>query len=531
MTEQEALRPGQTLGRYSIVRRLGAGGMGAVYEAIHADLKKRVAIKALAPSMVDDPDTRARFLREGEASARIRHPHVVDVYDVGFLDGVAFLVMEYLDGEDLGARLRREKPLSDLALAEIMLPVCAAVAAAHQQGVIHRDLKPGNIFLARGQMGELVPKVLDFGISKILADKMTDGKTLGLTNTGAVLGTPYYMSPEQAHGGAALDGRSDQYSLGVILYQCSTGQRPFDAPSMYQVLHRIVQGQFDPPHAVRPDIPEALEQVILKAMAREADDRYPSVLGLGAAMLPFAGPRSRVLWEPIFRAYSWPPPPESLAHTNEVAPAPLVEKLATSNTFAGSGAASAILHSRRSPLLFGAAGAIAVAAVAIALIAGPDGPSIVSSPIDVPRVTEASPTVPPASPPAPGPESRFFEVSVRVDPPRAAISLDGRPVGSGTFAQRLPIDGTEHTLVVTADGFEAETIRFKDVAPASLITLQRAPANAPVNAPAPAPAPAPRAGVKAKAAVAKPARAAAKAGASPKTEPIKRGANNAIIIE
>jgi serine/threonine-protein kinase len=528
MSEQEALRPGQSFGRYNIVKKLGAGGMGAVYEALHVDLKKRVAIKALAPSMVDNAETRARFLREGEAGARIRHPHVVDIYDVGFLDNVAYLVMEYLEGEDLNARLRREKPLTDQALTEIMLPVCAAVAAAHQQGVIHRDLKPANIFLSRGAMGEIHPKVLDFGISKILADPLADGKTAGLTQTGAVLGTPYYMSPEQAHGGTSLDHRSDQYSLGVILYQCSTGQRPFDAPSMYQVLHKIVQGVFDPPRAIRGDLPEDLERVILKAMARDQEARFPSVLALGAALLPLAGPRARVLWEPIFRAHSWPPPPDQRAitapgSTGQVEAVAFQEPIRSgssprSNTLPAQGDSVSLAGLPRrsmSPVLVaGGAAALALAAAVIWAVQ-PSDHEVLSRPMVAEEAPVAPPPAPAEAPPAPpaAPAPQKYAVAIAVEPSAATIRLDGAIVGRGVYRAELDKDGAEHTLEISADGYRSERVTFKDAPPPETIALAKVERERPAAAKRP------------------PRPAAKRPSAKEPAEDVRRGANNAPILE
>jgi serine/threonine-protein kinase len=270
--------------------------MGAVYESLHKELGKRVAIKVLLPPACENPAFRARFLREGQAASRIRHPHIVDIYDVGEEDGISYLVMEFLEGEDLLQLLRRVTILSVSRAVDIMLPVISAIGAAHKEGVIHRDLKPGNIFLTRGLNGEAVPKVLDFGISKIT----NDSAARELTQTGAVMGTPFYMSPEQALGGAHVDERSDQFSLAVIFYQCVTGKRPFEADSMYSVLHNIVEGVFPRPREVAPDLPEALELAMLRAMSREPAGRFPDVMGFGTAILPYASARGLALWTGVF---------------------------------------------------------------------------------------------------------------------------------------------------------------------------------------------------------------------------------------
>ncbi|HEY3450199.1 MAG TPA: protein kinase [Myxococcales bacterium] len=287
------LKRDSRLGQYKIVRFLGEGGMGAVYEALHVDLGKRVALKTLRSDVEALPTVKERFLREGQSAARIKHPHIVDVYDAGQCDGVAFLVMEYLDGEDLETLLRRENRISTDRTLDIMIPVMAAVAAVHQQGIIHRDLKPQNVFLTRGPYGEALPKVLDFGISKVSTADAS------LTGAGEALGSPYYMSPEQARGITDLDARSDQFGLGVILYELMTGVRPFDAPNVIAVLFAIQQGEFVTLGERLPGTPKALDEAISKAMAKNPADRFATVLDLAKELLPFAGERTRVLWSPL----------------------------------------------------------------------------------------------------------------------------------------------------------------------------------------------------------------------------------------
>ncbi|HZL18133.1 MAG TPA: serine/threonine-protein kinase, partial [Polyangia bacterium] len=292
----DMLPPGTTLGRYQIVRAMGRGGMGAVYEATHLDLKKRVAIKTLHPAVAALPGARSRFLREGEAASRIRHPNVVDVTDMGSEGGTAYLVMEFLEGEDLAALLARSGPLSFSDSVDILVPVMAAIAVAHEEGVIHRDLKPENVFMARVRYGGAKPTVLDFGISKISSGG--SGSTLALTGTGAAMGTPYYIAPEQIRGAAAVDARSDQYALGAILYEVVTGHRAHRGETIYEVIHSVGGGLFTLPHVYRPDIPPALEDAILRAMKLEPTQRFPSVQAFGRAILEFASAAIRDQWAP-----------------------------------------------------------------------------------------------------------------------------------------------------------------------------------------------------------------------------------------
>ncbi len=302
---EDPLQPGAMFGRYAIVRRIGKGGMGAVYEATHVDLQKRVALKTLHPEFARDPTIRARFLQEGKAASRLRHPHVVDVSDFGVQDGNAYLVMEYLEGEGLDALLERDGALAVERIAEVLLPICSAVSAAHREGIVHRDLKPENVFLARNALGQTLPKVLDFGISKL------DDPASGFARTGssALLGTPYYMSPEQAQGANRVDARSDQYALGVIAYECATGQKPFDADALFVLLKRVVEGDAQPPRALRPDLPIPFERMILRAMSVEPGDRFPSVEALAAELVTFAGAPARTTWEPLLAHATAPSSP------------------------------------------------------------------------------------------------------------------------------------------------------------------------------------------------------------------------------
>lgn len=288
--DEEIFKPGGGFGRYQIERQLGEGGMCVVWQGRHRGLGKLVAIKVLKSTHAKNPGTRGRFLREGEAIARIRHANVVEVHDVGTVDDQPYLVMEFLEGEDLRSYFLRRGPLSPHELADIMVPVCSAVAAAHDERIIHRDLKPENIFLSRTRDRGVVPKVLDFGISRI----SNDSGRLD-TGTSAFMGTPRYMSPEQTQGAKHVDERSDQYSLGVILYQGATGKFPIDEPVLLHLLQRIVAGQFEPPRALRPELPPAFEQTILRAMATVPAHRFANVRDLCASLLPYAGERVRVL--------------------------------------------------------------------------------------------------------------------------------------------------------------------------------------------------------------------------------------------
>jgi tRNA A-37 threonylcarbamoyl transferase component Bud32 len=278
------LEAGQLFGRYQIVRLLGRGGMGTVYEAVHVTLKKRFAIKTLLTSLASSVDARARFLREGEVASRINHPNVVTVSDVGVENETPYLVMEFLEGETLGQFLVGRGRLEVSKAVDLLLPIVSAVAAGHDQGVVHRDLKPQNIFLARSHRGEVLPKVLDFGVSKLLGE----GDSSVLTRTMTVLGTAAYMAPEQARGARIVDGRSDQYALGLILYEMLTGVRAHEGGNTLEVLHNVAAGSISPVLSHRPELPRALSDCLHRMLALSPKDRYPALRAAGLALRPFA---------------------------------------------------------------------------------------------------------------------------------------------------------------------------------------------------------------------------------------------------
>ena len=291
-----SLPTGTLLGNYELGRMLGRGGMGAVYEGRHRGVHKRVAIKVLLPHLAASKSSTQRFLREAEAAGRVRHPHTVDVTDVGVSEGIPYIVMEFLEGQNLADRLEQTGPLPVDAAVDLMLPMCSALATAHDEGVVHRDLKPENIFLAHTRAGSEIVKVLDFGISHIAQGQ----DEVRLTATNSVIGTPRYMSPEQTKGARFADAKSDQYSLGVMLYQCLTGALPFDGDSFLEILEKMANKKIVPPSQLRDEIPSGLEVIVMRTLAKDPKKRFGSMRELGLALLPFASERGRVLWESAF---------------------------------------------------------------------------------------------------------------------------------------------------------------------------------------------------------------------------------------
>jgi serine/threonine protein kinase len=272
-------------GKYKLERVLGEGGMGVVYAALHTGTGRRVAIKCVS-SNANSLTANARFLREAQAAGRIDHPNVVQVFDVGEDRRGRFIVMEFLQGHSL-AEVWHGRRLPPADVIDLMMPALRGVHAAHRQGVVHRDLKPDNIFVGRSDPGMPVHvKVLDFGVSKLMLDQ-DDGEDL--TRTGVLIGTPQYMSPERVRGRGDTDLRTDVYALGVILYEGLTGVRPFDDEQVANLVVRISKETARPLREIDPSIPVELEAVVLKAMARDPDERYPDAEGFALALEPFAG--------------------------------------------------------------------------------------------------------------------------------------------------------------------------------------------------------------------------------------------------
>jgi serine/threonine protein kinase len=260
-------------GKYHIDRLIGRGGMGAVFQATNASIGKRVALKFLAVETSKDADAATRFQREAEAASLAESPHIVQIFDSGRSEqGLPFLVMELLLGEDLRERLRREGRLAAEAAVRIGTQILKALRQAHGAGIVHRDLKPDNVFLCRRDDEPSFVKLVDFGISKLQQHAGVDT----LTHEGAVLGTAFYMSPEQAQSFPDIDGRTDLFSVGAILYEMLTGEPPHSAPTYEAVLIAICTRDAADVRAKAPDVPEKLAQVVARALRRDRDERYSS---------------------------------------------------------------------------------------------------------------------------------------------------------------------------------------------------------------------------------------------------------------
>ena len=308
---------GDLIDRFEIRERIGEGGMGAIYRAVDTKLGRSVALKVVRADRLGSSggeQVRKRFLREALAMSKVDHRNVVRVLDFGFSGDTPYLAMEYLRGQDLGKLVKSSAGLLPTAeVVDVMLGVCAAVRACHDAGIIHRDLKPSNIFLCDDD-GSRVVKVLDFGVS-------TAPFASDLTREGQIVGTPQYLAPEQVEAKAVL--QTDQYAIGVVLYVCLTKSLPYEGLASFSLLRAIVLGKFPPPSTLRPELPEKLEGIILRAMRTVPDQRFESIQALGRELLEFASPEAGAQWRSYYLDDRLKASPKASTHAM-----PLIEAMA-----------------------------------------------------------------------------------------------------------------------------------------------------------------------------------------------------------
>jgi serine/threonine protein kinase len=289
-TETPVSRVGELLAdKYRIVRFIGEGGMGTVYEAQHAVVGRRFAVKFLHSDLAKQEEILERFKREARAAGALESEHIASVLDFGHAsDGIPYIVMELLVGENLARFLAREGPLPVVRAVNIIIQACRGLTAAHAAGIIHRDLKPENLFVCRRDDGSDHIKILDFGIAK-LAQAGSEGPLDSVTRTGATMGTPFYMSPEQARGAKDVDHRADVYGLGVILFEALSGQKPHPGDSYNAILYHILTQPPMPIATLRSGLPADLLEVVHRSLASDPDDRPATVMDLAQALSRHAG--------------------------------------------------------------------------------------------------------------------------------------------------------------------------------------------------------------------------------------------------
>jgi len=492
---------GATVGNYKVVSKLGEGGMGSVFLAEHPLIGKKVALKVLHPEYASNPEVVGRFFNEARAVNEIGHPNIVDVVDYGTVTRpgereLVYFIMEYLDGESLAEVLKRDAPLPTLRAVNVALQIADALAASHEKGVIHRDLKPDNVFLIdRGRESDFV-KVLDFGIAKLSRGP----GDLGRTRSGVVMGTPTYMSPEQCEGKRNIDARADVYSLGVMLYEMLTGKVPFTGEGYGEVIMQHITRKPERPTAIRRSIPPAIEAIVLHALEKKRDERFASMEHFIAALREperflrdrgsFEGPRSR-------RATTVPGRRSVVdAH------APTVDQRPT--TLGHSAAELRVQrHRSRAPVIVGSA-------VTVLLLLAGGALLFRSEEREEPTAVHPVPLPPPGPAPAPTPTPVVQPVPI---PATVTVTVISRPPGAdliveGQVRGRTPVSLSVEKadrmldLALQLDGYKPEVKRVQLLRDAELeVTLEKRTPHArhlrserpaqPVGEPEPPPAPPP----------------------------------------
>lgn len=424
-TPHEDLVGTTLLDRYAVTRQIGQGGMGAVYEATHTLIGKRVAVKVLLDKYARKGQVVARLEQEARLASSIGHEHIIDITDFGTtLDGRTFVVMEFLDGESLSELLGREGPLPEARILRIATQIASALGAAHAKGIIHRDVKPENVFVLRRNDRDFI-KVVDFGISKSMRTSDTgEDESPRLTQTGMVLGTPLYMSPEQARGHDELDHRIDIYALGVIMYELATGHVPFSGSNYLAIISQVLNQPPPSPRAERPDLSEEFEAIILKSLAKDRDDRYASSAELLADLSALAddpthssqraritGPRRHRLPRSRLRLAAW------------VAVIAVIVAGVVVTVTSTMGASRALVAAAR------------------------------KGPIDaaVPPVVAAAPVVKPSPPPA---RPEVVKVRIETQPGGATLYEGGRVVGTTPYDGEWPLASETVALVAELAGYD-----------------------------------------------------------------------------
>jgi serine/threonine-protein kinase len=462
----------QTLaGRYRILRKIGEGGMGIVYEAIHVVIEKRVALKILREDFSHRDDVVERFRQEAKSASRIGHEHIIDISDFGVTpSGAHFFVMELLHGNDLAEELEQRGPLPTRRAVGIALQCAKALGAAHAKGIVHRDMKPENIFMLQRDTGEDFVKIVDFGIAK-MSDIDTPGAVPGrkLTKTGMIFGTPEYMSPEHA-AGKELDHRVDVYAMGIILYELLTGRVPFQGDTFMGILTQHMFEQVPPLRMANPSCsaPPELEQLILRAVSKNADDRQQSMDELAQEL-------NAVLQQSSALSSSMPPPgtithvdrqrpfvsaPASLQPPPRFPHAPTVdsESLYDLSPARSKGSSLGLWAALLGILAAGIVGALFI-------LRSDPPPATPGTPVGATPATLASappaPAVadPGAAPPAvtPTPPSATVEVEVHSEPNGAAVLVSGKGVCEPTPCRFQTPRGTPIKVTVQRTGYRTGT--------------------------------------------------------------------------
>ena len=444
-------------GRYLVTRKVGQGGMGAVYEATHTLIGKRVAVKVLLDKYARREAIVQRLEQEARLASSCQNEHIIDITDFGTTeDGRTFVVMEYLEGESLAECLSRETRLPEQRILQIISQAASALAAAHAKGIVHRDIKPENLFLLRRKDQDFV-KVVDFGISKSLRASDEAEEQPRLTQTGMVLGTPLYMSPEQARGDDELDARVDIYALGVIMYEAATGRVPFIGNNYLSVISQVLNEEPAPLRELRPDLSEEFEAIVMRAMDKERTARYASANELLSDVTALLDDPTRS----TERAKITGPRRKSPGRS-------------------------------KSPLkiaIWVALVAVVISAVVTTVVMLFGGAEVMKEkrvvvpPPPPPVVVDAAIAIVPDVPEAP-----TLEITIETVPPGATIQQDGVDKGIAPVTTRLVIDNHFTEFVASAPGYEDKPFKINTVVDKKdhyMIVLKKSAGNTPVRTPPP----------------------------------------------
>ena len=435
------MEPGSRVGRFRIERPLGQGAMGNVYLAVDPEIERQVAIKIVRTDLADEDrreEVETRFLREAKIAGRLQHPNIVTIYDVGREGGSTFIAMEYVDGRPLAKLLRPDVALSDAQRFLIARQTAEALAHAHERQVVHRDVKPGNILIRT----DGVVKVSDFGIGKLL----TGGADL--TRTGMMVGSPSYMSPEQIRGDT-LDGRSDIFSLGVVLYEMFTGARPFPGDTVTALVYQILHTEPRDPVSIRPDLPPMTSEIVRRALAKKKEDRYPDARALLRDLHRAGGTSARDSRPtPVVHEFPMPSPtPIPVGTTAAVgASGSAAAPAAAPATASGSGPTVIVERRGGAALLFGIAALVLAAAAFLFVITQPRRAAQIFAGISK-SAAPAATTATAASATTPAPATTAPAGSVAAGTSTAAPAAPAATTGSASAASAAPApaSGTSST--------------------------------------------------------------------------------------
>ncbi len=447
---------GQTLdGRYVVERRLGEGGMGAVYEGRHLLVGRKVAIKFLHAEFAGQEEIVKRFYREAQAAAAIRHKNIIDVLDVGLSQrGEPYLVMEYLEGESLATMLHRSGRLDLPTAAGVFEPALFALRVAHDKGIIHRDLKPDNIFIAHNPDEPPTIKLIDFGISKFSGDS---GRSQ-LTKTGSAMGTPAYMSPEQARGDKSLDSRTDIYSMGVVLYEVLTGALPFSGEHYNELLINVLTASPRPPREAFPGFPADAERLVMRALSKDPAERPQNATefldelkqtsGFGARQEHL----TRMASSAVDRTFAAGDLGGELSQSDSAAASDVYAKMRHDAT-PGSWSATRTEEPKRGrPKIAIVGGAAAAVVAAVGVVFFLTNRSSEKTPLVAPASAPVAAAAPSSSQARSAARTGTVFITVTGAPPGAKITFDGAPVQENPF--KVLRRDASFVLSVEADGYE-----------------------------------------------------------------------------